>query len=55
MALLARFYVGALASVMEDWLLGEIQETPEELIRFVDQLLRDHIRGAMLRLQKESE
>ena len=73
--LLTKFYVGALASmieewllsllpklmracvtnvaardVVEDWLLGEIQGTPEELIRFTDQLLKDHVRGATLRM-----
>ena len=50
LALLTKFYVGALASLMEDWLLEEIPESPEELIQFVDQLLRDHVRGAALRL-----
>ena len=35
---------------MEEWLLGNIQETPEELIRFADQLLKDHVRGAALRM-----
>ena len=48
--LLTKFYVGALASMVEDWLLGEIQASPEELIQFVDQLLKDHVRGAVLRL-----
>ena len=47
---LTKFYVGALASMMEEWLLGNIQETPEELIRFADQLLKDHVRGAALRM-----
>ena len=50
LALLTEVYVGALVSMMEDWLLGEIQETPEELIQFVDQLLKDHARGAALRM-----
>ena len=50
LALLTKFYVGALASLMEDWLLEEIPESHEELIQFVDQLLRDHVRGAALRL-----
>ena len=50
--LLTKFYVGALASMMEEWLLGNIQETPEELIRFADQLLKDHVRGAALRMAK---
>ncbi len=47
--LLTRFYVGALVSMIEEWLLGEIQEPPEELLRFADQLLKDHVRGAALR------
>ncbi len=50
LALLTEIYVGALVSMMEDWLLGEIQESPEELIQFVDQLLKDHARGAALRM-----
>ena len=50
LALLTEFYVGALVSMVEDWLQGEIQESPEELIHLVDQLLRDHVRGAALRL-----
>lgn len=52
--LLTKVYVGALASMMEDWLLGEIQESPEDLIHFVDQLLKDHVRGTALRLTGES-
>ena len=50
LALLTRFYVGALASMAEDWLLGEIPDSPEELIHFVNQLLNDHVRGAAFRL-----
>lgn len=52
LTMLTRFYVGALVSIVEDWLLGEIQGTPEELIRFVDQVLQDHVRGAGLRLSQ---
>ena len=32
LTMLTQFYVGALVSIVEDWLLGEIQGTPEELI-----------------------
>ena len=52
--MLTQFYVGALANIVEDWLLGELPGTPEEIIRFVDQVLRDHVRGAGLRLPEES-
>ena len=47
--LLTRFYVGALTSIVEDWLLGEIRESPKELIRFTDRFLREHVAGAELR------
>lgn len=45
--LICRFYIGALVNMMEDFLLGEIPITPEEIIRFVDRLLQTHVRGAM--------
>ena len=48
--LLTEFYVVALAGIVEVWLLGELDRTPEELIRFADTMLRDHIRGAAVRL-----
>lgn len=50
--MLTQFYVGALANIVEDWLLGEIQGSPEEIIRFVDQVLQDHVRGADLRMSE---
>ena len=40
--------------MIEEWLLGEIQETPEELIQFADRLLKDHVRGAALRLAEQA-
>ena len=52
--LLTKFYVGALASMMEEWLLGNIQNTPEELIQFANQLLKGHVRGAALRLAEQT-
>lgn len=49
--MIIQFYVIALAAVMESWLLGELDYTPEELIAFADTMLTDHIRGAVMRLQ----
>ena len=46
---LTHFYVVALAGIVESWLLGEIDRTPEELIQFVDTLLNDQMRGAAAR------
>ena len=43
------------AGVIESWLLGEIDRTPEELIAFTDQVLQDYIRGARIRWQRQAE
>ena len=51
---LTHFYVVALAGMMESWLLGEIDRTPEELIHFADTILNDQIRGASARLTAAS-
>ena len=49
--MIIQFYVIALAAVIESWLMGELEYTPEELIAFADTMLTDHIRGAMIRLE----
>lgn len=43
-------YVITLSGIMESWLIGEIDRTPEELITFADTFLQDHINGAKMRL-----
>lgn len=52
-ALMTHIYVVASAGVIESWLLGEIDRTPEELIKFAEQMLQDHINGARMRRQTE--
>ena len=42
--LVTHFYVVALTGMLESWLLGEIDRTPEELIRSADCILQDHCR-----------
>lgn len=51
--LITHFYVVALAGMLESWLLGTIDRTPEELISFADQILQDHMRGAQERLKEQ--
>ena len=46
--LVTHFYVVALTGMLESWLLGEIDRTPEELIRSADCILQDHVQGAKL-------
>lgn len=48
--LLTHFYVVALAGLLESWLLGEIERTPEELIQFADMILNDQVTGASARV-----
>lgn len=54
-ALMTHIYVVASAGVIESWLLGEIDRTPEQLVAFADQLLQDHMRGAQLRWSEQNE
>ena len=44
--MITHFYTVALAGMMESWLLGEVDRTPEEMIRFFDTLIQNQIRGA---------
>ncbi len=46
---LTHFYTVSLAAMIESWLLGDIKQTPEEFIRFVDITLQDQLRGALER------
>lgn len=46
---LAQVYSLAFAALIESWLLGDLQQTPEELIEYMDTALNDQIRGALLR------
>lgn len=52
---MTQIYVTALAGIMENWLLGELDYTPEELVSFVDTILQDQIRGAALRFRTEEQ
>ena len=53
--LTTHLYVVAFSGMLESWLTGEIERTPEELISFADQMLQDHVRGAKLRIQGSAE
>lgn len=47
--LLTHFYVVSLAALLESWLLGEIERTPEQLVEFADMFLNDQVTGAAAR------
>ena len=50
---MTHFYVVAFAGMIESWLLGEIDRTPEELIAFADTVLQEQILGARLHWAEE--
>lgn len=50
--MMTHFYVLAATGVVESWLTGKIDKTPQELIAFMDQAICDHMRGAQLRIQE---
>lgn len=49
---LTHFYAISLAGMVESWLMGEMKQTPEQLIALIDITLRDQIRGAQERMGK---
>lgn len=52
-ALMTHVYVVAVAGVIESWLLGEIDRTPEQMVAFADRMLKDHMRGAQMRWHEQ--
>ena len=53
MDLMTHLYVVAFAGMIESWLLGEIDRTPEELIAFADTVLQEQILVARLHWAEE--
>ena len=52
--LLTHYHVLSLAALLESWLLGEIDRTPEQLIQFADVMISDQMRGAAARVGHRS-
>lgn len=52
--LLTHYYVISMTGMMESWLLGEIDQSPQELIDFFDAVLTDFMLGTSVRLGKRT-
>lgn len=52
MEFLTHFYTISLAALIESWLLGEMDQTPEEIINMVNILVQDHILGVEQRIKQ---
>ncbi|MGF7059886.1 TetR/AcrR family transcriptional regulator C-terminal domain-containing protein [Brassicibacter mesophilus] len=53
--LLTHYYILSFGSVVENWTLGGINQSPEELIEFLDQILQDQMKGTYVRLLEDNE
>jgi len=50
-AFLTHFYTLSLAGLVESWLLGEMDQSPKEIIEIIDIFIQDQIRGAEYRIK----
>lgn len=50
--MLIDYYTISFGSVIENWVYGLIDKSPEELVEFFDIMIQDHIRGIAFRLAK---
>ena len=48
--MVTHFYIVAASGLIESWLTGELDKSPEEIISFLDVIIHDHERGAAFRL-----
>ena len=48
--MVTHFYIVAASGLIESWLTGELDKSPEEIVSFLDVIIHDHVRGAAFRL-----
>jgi AcrR family transcriptional regulator len=46
---LTHFHAVAMAGMVESWLMGDIKQSADEIIHYMDMTLKDQIRGALAR------
>ncbi len=49
---LIHYFSISMAALIESWLLGDIDLKPEEIIKYIDTILKDQINGGMLRIER---
>lgn len=52
MSFLTHFYTLSLGSLVESWLMGEMDQTPEQIIEMIDIFIGDQLAGAQQRIKK---
>lgn len=55
MSFLTHFYTLSFAGLVESWLLGEMDQTPEEIIQMIDFYIQDQLRGAQQRIKETTK
>ncbi|QRN85451.1 TetR/AcrR family transcriptional regulator [Clostridia bacterium] len=54
MEFLAQYYTVAMVGLLESWVLGELEETPEQVVEYFSTIVNDQFQGAVLRNQADS-
>ncbi len=49
---LTHFYTAAFAGIVESWILGEIDLSPEMIVAYMEQTIADQLNGAVMRYEK---
>ncbi|ABN07871.1 transcriptional regulator, TetR family [Methanocorpusculum labreanum Z] len=52
---LTHFYTVAFAGIVESWILGEIDLTPEMIVAYMEKTVKDQLNGAVMRYEKGRE
>jgi len=47
---LSHFFTLSLGAIVESWLNGELEQSPEELVNMIDLFVQDQLRGAEQRI-----
>lgn len=51
MSFLTHFFTVSLGSLVESWVLGEMDESPEKMVEMIDLFIQDQLRGAKQRIE----
>ncbi|MEK9196735.1 TetR/AcrR family transcriptional regulator [Ureibacillus sp. 179-F W5.1 NHS] len=54
LSFIIHFYTISLGGLVESWLAGEMEQTPEEIIEMIDTFIQDQLRGAQERIKGQA-
>lgn len=54
LSFITHFYTISLGGLVESWLAGEMEQSPEEIIEMIDTFIQDQLRGAQERIKGQA-